>query len=73
MADMTEEEMEQKKGLLRESEPDHNARNEGKRFEIPHGANVKTLPDTVDWAKSGMRPLINKLTNKNQTNHEDYS
>ena len=51
MADMTEEEIRQKKGILMESEPD--ALNGGKRFEIPEGTNVKTLPDTVDWAKSG--------------------
>ena len=48
---MTEEEISQKKGILMESEPD--ALNGGKRFEIPEGTNVKTLPDTVDWAKSG--------------------
>lgn len=51
MADMTEEEMEQKKGLLTENESD--ALNGGKRFEIPHGTNLKSLPDAVDWAKSG--------------------
>lgn len=48
---MTEEEMEQKKGLLTESEPD--VLNGGKRFEIPQGTNLKSLPDAVDWAKSG--------------------
>jgi len=51
MADMTEEEMEQKKGLLTDNEPD--ALNGGKRFKIPHGTNIKSLPDAVDWAKSG--------------------
>ena len=51
MADMTEEEMEQKKGLLTDNE--HDALNGGKRFEIPHGTNIKSLPDAVDWAKSG--------------------
>lgn len=51
MADMTEEEIEQKKGLLTENEPD--ALNGGKRFEIPQGTNIKSLPDAVDWAKSG--------------------
>ena len=48
---MTEEEMEQKKGLLRE--PGAEALNGGKRFEIPKGKNLKYLPDAVDWAKSG--------------------
>ncbi|PFX11959.1 Cathepsin L2, partial [Stylophora pistillata] len=48
---MTEEEIRQKKGLLRDGEPD--VLNGGKRFEIPEGTNVKTLPDTVDCAKSG--------------------
>jgi len=51
MADMTEEEMEQKKGLLTNNQPD--ALNGGKRFEIPKGTNIKSLPDAVDWAKSG--------------------
>ena len=49
MADLTEEEMQQKKGLLTEPDP----LNGGKRFEIPHGTNIKSLPDAVDWAKSG--------------------
>ena len=51
MADMTEEEMEQKKGILGDSDPA--ALNGGRRFEIPQGTNVKSLPDAVDWAKSG--------------------
>ena len=51
MADMTEEEMEQKKGLLTDNQP--GALNGGKRFEIPQGTNIKSLPDAVDWAKSG--------------------
>ena len=53
MADMTEEEIRQKKGLLTDKEPD--VLNGGKRFEIPEGTNVKTLPDTVNWEKSGER------------------
>jgi len=53
MADMTEEEMEHKKGLLTNNEPE--ALNGGKRFEIPQGTNIKSLPDAVDWAKSGER------------------
>ena len=48
---MTEGEMEQKKGLLTDNGPD--ALNGGKRFEIPHGTNIKSLPDAVDWTKSG--------------------
>lgn len=51
MADMTEEEMEQKKGLLADSDPA--ALIGGRRFEIPQGTNVKSLPDVVDWSKSG--------------------
>jgi len=51
MADMTEEEIEQAKGLLRETDAD--AMNGGKRFKIPEGKNVKNLPDVVDWAKEG--------------------
>jgi len=51
MADMTEEEIEQAKGLLRETDAD--AMNGGKRFKIPEGKNVKNLPDAVDWAKEG--------------------
>lgn len=51
LVDMTEEEIRQKKGLLRDGEPD--VLNGGKRFEVPEGTNVKTLPDTVDCAKSG--------------------
>ncbi|XP_022778921.1 cathepsin L-like [Stylophora pistillata] len=51
MADMTEEEIRQKKGLLTDKEP--GVLNGGKRFEIPEGTNVKTLPDTVNWEKSG--------------------
>lgn len=43
--------MEQKKGLLTDNGPD--ALNGGKRFEIPHGTNIKSLPDAVDWTKSG--------------------
>ena len=51
MADMTEEEIEQKKGLLRESHGD--SLNGGKRFEIPKGKTVRNVPDAVDWEKSG--------------------
>ena len=51
MADMTEEEIEHKKGLLTEVKRD--VLNGGRRFEIPQGTNIKTLPDAVDWAKSG--------------------
>ena len=51
MADMTEEEIEQQKGLL--TEANTGALNGGKRFEIPKGKDVKKLPDAIDWAKSG--------------------
>ena len=51
MADMTEEEMEQRRGLLREA--DINALIGGKRFEIPKGKDDRKLPDAVNWAKSG--------------------
>ncbi|KAM7443323.1 hypothetical protein ABFA07_007801 [Porites harrisoni] len=51
MADMTEEEMEQRRGLLREA--DINALIGGKRFEIPKGKDERKLPDAVNWAKSG--------------------
>ena len=51
MADMTEEEMEQRRGLLREA--DSNALIKGKRFEIPKGKDERKLPDAVNWAKSG--------------------
>lgn len=51
MADMTEDEMEQKKGLLRETRGD--SLNGGKRFKIPKGKTVRNVPDAVDWAKSG--------------------
>ena len=48
---MTEEEMEQRRGLLREA--DINALIGRKRFEIPKGKDERKLPDAVNWEKSG--------------------
>ena len=51
MADLTEEEIERIKGLLKET--NYNAVNGGRKFKIPKGRNASNLPDNVDWAKSG--------------------
>lgn len=51
MADMTEEEIERAKGLLKDT--NSHAANGGKRFQIPTGKNVLSLPEKVDWAKAG--------------------
>ena len=51
MADMTEEEIERVKGLLKDT--NSNAANGGRRFQIPTGKNTLNLPEKVDWAKAG--------------------
>ncbi|XP_067032987.1 uncharacterized protein [Acropora muricata] len=51
MADMTEEEIERVKGLLKDT--NSNAANGGRRFQIPTGKNTWNLPEKVDWAKAG--------------------
>ena len=65
MADMTEDEMEQKKGLLRETRGD--SLNGGKRFEIPKGKTVRNVPDAVDWAKSGELSIYSPGLKHNMT------
>lgn len=51
MADMTEEEIKRVKGLLKDT--NSKAANGGKRFQLPTGKNVLSLPEKVDWAKAG--------------------
>ena len=51
MADMTEEEIERVKGLLKDT--NSNTANGGRRFQIPTGKNTLNLPEKVDWAKAG--------------------
>ncbi|XP_015757752.1 PREDICTED: digestive cysteine proteinase 1-like [Acropora digitifera] len=51
MADMTEEEIERVKGLLKDT--NSNAANGGRRFQLPTGKNTLNLPEKVDWAKVG--------------------
>ena len=65
MADMTEDEMEQKKGLLRETRGD--SLNGGKRFEIPKGKTVRNVPEAVDWAKSGELSIYSPGLKRNMT------